>query len=1201
MSDLPTIDEAFPPPTVEEAFPPPTQTFVGDEFSLDGKFWDSVIDSSHPGYILHRFAQGAAQGWGAQQNLGFTDKELKDMRSGGLFNDWEAGQRSIIKSFNESLLRSTAIGADLMFRRLPGAVIGGLGEVIPPIRALAEAFPAGHFTGFPIPVRPPPYAPMLDDAAEVGILPRETARQSLAPRGEETATEQVVQPPLTITAEDAPDIHGLARTITPETFSKYDALAQQKETFRTWIDELTETRRQEPEAVALQKRIDETLGKVRGVEERLTKRAATRLESDRAALDAFMRTDTEAMRDVRQSMMTVDEQMRDLAPDVSAAYRDARDQMPPPEPVIPAPEPTPPAIEPAPTADIIPLHPDTTVEPRAELDPTILSLAQRRPTIAADVTSRLINAGRPAEEARAAATLWQAYYETRAARLGIPARQLFDEDAPRIRTGEGTQRGRFTFGDPRNIITLFHNADASTFMHETGHQWLEDLVRDARRDGAPADLVTDMDTVREWLGATEERLTRAQHEKFARGLERYLMEGQAPSTRLAKVFEQFKKWLTQIYQTVARLRSPINDNIRGVYDRLLSRPRDEPVITAEREGARTFDEDHMIAARETPAAEAESKANEIRAERDRVALLLKEEIDNARREARRGKARDGIPTEQVAGERTVAGGEGAVEADAPIRTGREPPAGESEAPARADATFGTSDRDLVDKAGNIRVDNLNLPEDVTTAIHQAAAARGGFVAERRGTMTDAEVFSLAEDMGLDPRKLNRRKVGQAFNAEEIVYARRLLIDASTKVRDAAGKAAEGDTKSLMEYGKARERLLMVQGQVAGITAEAGRALRAFRSLSGEGGEALAPELFQRAIGTLRELQQEAMLVRELDTPQKISKFVREKSEPGWKDYIIEAWLNLGLLSGPFTHLVNIVGNTSVMLGSVVEQASAAAVSTLRGTRAVSYGSVMDRMAGIYQGSIEGVIAAGRALWDESVVEQASHTLEQRRFQAIPSKTVNIGGIDWNIGGAQVRLPGRFLTAEDEFFRAVAMRQELNVVARQQARLEGLADDAFDARIVDLLSHPTDEMLAAAREYAAYQTFTKELGPLGRAVQDFANSHPAAKFIVPFVRTPVNLFKYAVERTPAGYAMKEVRQNLSGRNGEVARDTQIARMVLGTMTMSAFGYLAFNGLASGGGPTNPAQQATLRRTGWQPYSINIGGTGFHTPALIQSQP
>lgn len=140
---------------------------------------------------------------------------------------------------------------------------------------------------------------------------------------------------------------------------------------------------------------------------------------------------------------------------------------------------------------------------------------------------------------------------------------------------QNQKRGSLTIKEGRNVIRLFKDADASTFIHEVGHQWLEELQSDAEHPDAPDDIKRDTQVVRDWLGAEEgSPLSVAQHEKFARGFERYMREGNAPSAGLRGVFERFKTWLTQIYRTATQLRAPISDDIRQVFDRLLSSPEE---------------------------------------------------------------------------------------------------------------------------------------------------------------------------------------------------------------------------------------------------------------------------------------------------------------------------------------------------------------------------------------------------------------------------------------------------------------------------------------------------------------------------------------------------------------------------------------------------------------------------------------------------
>ena len=150
----------------------------------------------------------------------------------------------------------------------------------------------------------------------------------------------------------------------------------------------------------------------------------------------------------------------------------------------------------------------------------------------------------------------------------IGNRGTFDANDQRIHYQD--ERGKIQFNDAQAVISLFEKADSSTLIHEGGHAWLEELAADAGAETAPAQLRDDIATVREWLGNDGGEFTTEQHEQFARAAEAYLMEGKAPSRALGRVFSRFKQWLTKIYRTVAALDTPINDDIRGVFDRLLA-------------------------------------------------------------------------------------------------------------------------------------------------------------------------------------------------------------------------------------------------------------------------------------------------------------------------------------------------------------------------------------------------------------------------------------------------------------------------------------------------------------------------------------------------------------------------------------------------------------------------------------------------------
>lgn len=790
---------------------------------------------------------------------------------------------------------------------------------------------------------------------------------------------------------------------------------------------------------------------------------------------------------------------------------------------------------------------------------------QARISIIGKVQADLAAAGRPAEEASAAAELVASHYQARADRFGGKlgtAEDLYDKDAATVKVGRGegkTAKGKLRQAteDAKATLTLFKSADASTFFHEKGHEWLDELMKDAAHPEASADIIKDAETVKKYLGVGDDgAIKTAQHEKFARSFERFLMEGTAPNKALAAVFAKLKTWFDGLYKTVDALKAPISDDIRDVFHRFLDANYERTVVAPDVEAA---------ASPATPAPEG----------------LTPEAVNTA-----------GVPTAlpEAAAPEAVQSKEANEQAKQMSASNSEAATQEKETPPSAATPLGPADSDLIDKAGNIRLENLNAPEDINKILRDTADENGGFMAAR-GVVSDSQVMDLADAMGIPASEINLKKLaaeyGQGGLASKIVAGRKLTIQSAIAVRDAMSKAAEGGEAEIVAYAEAKARHLMIMESLSSVTAEAGRALRAFQEISGmegsEGAQSLGEFLKKQTGKDLFQLQEEARLGQTLETPQAVSKFINDSAKPSFVDMALEIWIN-ALLSGPKTHIKNMLGNMSVALYSIPETALASGVGAARNLlgdkeAGVTAGEAKARLFGLMQGSKDGVVAAAKAFKTEASAI-GDTTIEQRKMQAIPGKL-----------GQAVRLPGRFLTAEDELFKSIAMRQELNAVAYRTAANEGLKGDAFNARLADIVLNPSEEVMKQTKEAAEYQTFTNTLGDTGRALQSLANSHPLMKLIIPFIRTPTNILKYAGERTPLGLFSAEVRDNLAGKNGKVMQDTQIARISLGTSVGVASFALADQGLLTGNGPSDPAKKAMLRMTGWAPYSVKIGNTYY----------
>ena len=126
--------------------------------------------------------------------------------------------------------------------------------------------------------------------------------------------------------------------------------------------------------------------------------------------------------------------------------------------------------------------------------------------------------------------------------------------------------------DGERIISIFKTADRSTFLHEMGHVFFDDIQKLASMDNAPKQLLDDWNALKEWSGWVDGDNvdnTKA-HEKFARGWESYLRSGEAPTKGLQRVFRQFSKWLTRIYRSVQRLGGEVPSDIKDIMARMIA-------------------------------------------------------------------------------------------------------------------------------------------------------------------------------------------------------------------------------------------------------------------------------------------------------------------------------------------------------------------------------------------------------------------------------------------------------------------------------------------------------------------------------------------------------------------------------------------------------------------------------------------------------
>lgn len=195
----------------------------------------------------------------------------------------------------------------------------------------------------------------------------------------------------------------------------------------------------------------------------------------------------------------------------------------------------------------------------------------------------------------------------------------------------------------------------------------------------------------------------------------------------------------------------------------------------------------------------------------------------------------------------------------------------------------------------------------------------------------------------------------------------------------------------------------------------------------------------------------------------------------------------------------------------------------------------------------------------------------------------------------VGLPTRSLGAVDEFINQLRYRSVVQARASVEGTDAGLVGDALRNHIQQRLDEAFDANGRGVDNAALLEsrttTFQQDLldGTLGKGIQNLRHNWPAASFILPFVKTPVNVLRYATKMTPGlNLLQKEYRQMLGGKVTAEAQAHAIGQMALGSFFMATAANLALSGKLTGSGPTDTTLKKQLQATGWQPYSLVFEG-------------
>lgn len=343
----------------------------------------------------------------------------------------------------------------------------------------------------------------------------------------------------------------------------------------------------------------------------------------------------------------------------------------------------------------------------------------------------------------------------------------------------------------------------------------------------------------------------------------------------------------------------------------------------------------------------------------------------------------------------------------------------------------------------------------------------------------------------------------------------------------------------------------------------------------------------------------------------------QQIKPGFSlfDVALELRVN-GMLSSPITSAVNTFSSGfnlllkpgEKMIGGIAEGVATGDWTTVK------------KAAHIYQGyasfTVDALRMTGKALRlgdgildvSGSKVEMLPQhiTYERIRNSLLRNRPAGseLGPIEEQMAravgwiGTVIRIPTRLMMGTDEFYKQLAFRSHLRASLIERGERQGLSGNTLNEYVrqnFDESFRPggavaRGELTADSLQFAREVTWTEDLtGTMGKAVQHMLQEAPQLRLILPFHKTPTNLFYDTLRHVPyLAPGSKEWSDMWKAfREGGEARADVLGRISTGAMIMGLAYHLVSEGLVTGAPPENPKERALWLANKIKPYSLKIG--------------
>lgn len=499
-----------------------------------------------------------------------------------------------------------------------------------------------------------------------------------------------------------------------------------------------------------------------------------------------------------------------------------------------------------------------------------------------------------------------------------------------------------------------------------------------------------------------------------------------------------------------------------------------------------------------------------------------------------------------------------------------------------------------------------------------------FEEARRGTLNYEALLDLAEQQGTDKVLKNwlTRTPGRGDAAEDLLAGLILARDLTRQTQnsfDLARAATDVDERRQL-FANAAQFMTMefaLYQNLSGAASEAGRILYAMQQAQKIGVDTRrAPELLNLLEKEGINIEHLGNLYLSLPNNSSRTQFVQGLFSKG-ADVLTEVYIN-SILSSFVTHSVNIAGNSMFMLTKGLEEMVSGAIGSARTAAGIGGKDRVYAREGLLQlqtigtSFIDATLVAGKAFAKEEASDLTSK-IDVRNRRAIGStgdfgemlqeaKDGNYASLALNVVGTYARMSGRFMLAEDEFFKAIAYRASVKKQAlhRQYSYYDELIEGGTDPETAkrlsateyqNILDAPPESVMNNARDAAKELTFQGDLDGFAGDMQGFM-SHPAVKlFGVAFFKTPMNVIGAVKERSPLQLISPSFYRAVKAGGREA--DMALGKFVTGTSLMAGFGYMASglhspdnNVIIMGAGPTDPQARQAMERLGLMPHTVNF---------------